>query len=62
VEDIACLQTSFDTFFLQHVYKENNKEAYQWLKEGINLSMGQWKIIEQHNEQAYEYMHRSFLD
>jgi ribonuclease HI len=62
VEDIARLQTSFDTFVCQHVYRENNKEADQRSKEGLNLAMGQWKITEHHNEQAYEYMHRPFLD
>jgi hypothetical protein len=62
VEDIARLQTSFDTFVCQHVYRENNKEADQWSKEGIHLAMGQWKVIEYQNEQAYEYMHQSFLE
>jgi ribonuclease HI len=62
VEDITRLQTSFDTFVCQHVYRGNNKEADQWLKEGLNLAMGQWKIIEHHNEQGNEYLQRPFLD
>jgi hypothetical protein len=62
VEDINRLQTNFDTFSCQHVYRENNKEADQRSKEGINLVMGQWKIIEYQNEQANEYFHRPFMD
>jgi hypothetical protein len=62
VEDITHLQTNFDTFACQHVYRENNKEADQWSKEGLNLAMRQWKIIEYHNDQANEYLHRPFLD
>jgi ribonuclease HI len=62
VEDIQRLQTNFDSLVCQHVYRENNKEADQRSKEGINMAMGQWKIIEYQNEQANEYLHRSFLD
>jgi ribonuclease HI len=62
VEDITRLQTSFDTFVCQHVYRENNKEADQRSKEELNLAMGQCKIIEHYNEQANEYLHRPFLD
>jgi hypothetical protein len=62
VEDIKQLQTNFDFIDCQHVYREKNKEADQRSKEGINLAMGQWKIIEQHNEQPIEYWHSPFLE
>jgi ribonuclease HI len=62
VEDIQRLQTNFDFFDCQHVYRENNKEADQRSKEGINMVMGQWKITEHHNEQSNEYWHSPFLE
>jgi hypothetical protein len=38
------------------------KKRTRGRKEGINLVMGQWKIIEHHNEQSNEYWHSPFLE
>ena len=50
VEDIKHLQTNFEFIDCQHVYREKNKELDKRSKEGIGLGVGQWKIVEYHNE------------
>ena len=62
VEDIKCLQTNFDFIDCQHVYREKNKEVDKRSKEGIGLGVGQWKIVEHHNEQTKKYWHNPILE
>jgi len=62
VEDIKRLQTNFDFIDCQHVYREKHKDADKRLKEGIGLGVGQWKIVEHHNEQTKEYWHNPILE
>ena len=62
LETISDIIGSFDSFSCRHVYKEINREADKASKEGLRLTMGQWKISELVDGVLYEYYHRPFIE
>ena len=62
LHSIAVILDSYDTFSCRPVYKENNKEADKALKEGLQLTMGQWKIQELLDGTVHEFYHRPFIE
>ena len=46
---------SYDSFSCKHVYKENNCQADNTSKAGLQLATSQWKIKELLNNTFYEY-------
>ena len=56
------LLEELDTFSCRHVYREQNVEVHQLSKLGLTLPHGQWKILEQNNENFHEYYHRPFIE
>ena len=59
---ISDIIGSYDSFSCRHVYRVNNREEDNTLKEGLLLTMGQWKINEYVDGVALEYYHRPFID
>jgi hypothetical protein len=53
---------SFDTFDIQHVYREKNMVVDQLSKVEIQMDYGQWIIVEDNNETLYEFYHRPFIE
>ena len=53
---------SFDAYSCRHIYRENNKEAYKALKEGLQLAMGHCKIKEHQEGSILELYHRPFIE
>ena len=59
---ISDINGSFDSFSCRHVYREVIKEADKALKEGLLLTLGQWKVLEQVDGDAHEFYHRPFIE
>jgi hypothetical protein len=56
------LQDTFDTFGVQHVYREKNMEEDSLSKAGLQLGFGQWLVSEVKDGAHYEYYHKTFID
>ena len=52
---ITNVLESYDTFSCRHVYGEINKEVDKASKEGLLLTLGQWKIKEQVDGAAHDF-------
>ena len=59
---ISDIIGSFDSFSCRHVYREFNREANKASKEGLRLTLGQWKVSELVYGAAHEYYHRPFIE
>ena len=62
LSSITDILDSYDAFSCRHVYRENNKEANKASKEGLLLTLVQWKINEQVDGAAREYYNRLFIE
>ena len=62
LSSITDVLESYDTFSCRHVYREINREADKASKEGLQLTMGQWKIRELLDGTIHEYYHRPFIE
>ena len=41
---------------------ENNRTTNTLSKEGLQLAAGQFQIVEQNQDQSFQYYHRPFMD
>jgi hypothetical protein len=62
LEDIFILLGAFDMVCVRHVYRELNMAADSLYKEGLQLGLGQWIIIEDPLGKKYEYYHQPSID
>ena len=60
LSSISDILEGYDSFSCRHVYRENNREAFEASKEGLLLTLGQWRICEQLDGVVQEYFHRPF--
>ena len=59
---ILAVINSYDSFSCEHVYKENNCQADNASKAGLQLATSQWKIKEWLDNTFYEYSHCPFIE
>ena len=62
LSSITVFLDSYDSLSCRHVYRENNREANKASKEGLLLTLVQWKINEQVDGATHEYYHRPFIE
>ena len=62
LSSIEAFLETYDSFSCRHVYRENNKEAEKASEEGLQLTIGQWKIRELLDGTIHEYYHRPFIE
>ena len=51
MEEIQNLKLHFNTFSIEHIYRERNEEANRFSKEGLQLAVDSWRITEQMHDQ-----------
>ena len=60
LEEIMLLKTSFNSLSLCHIYRDNNKEANQLSKAGLQQNMGCWSIEEHRQGQIFSSQQSPF--
>eukprot|EP00253_Pinus_taeda_P024814 PITA_24814 len=46
LEELQVLKSSFNSFSICHIYRDNNDDADKLPKEGLQQALGGWKIVE----------------
>jgi hypothetical protein len=62
LEEIFIFLGAFDMVCVRHVYRELNMDVDSLYKEGLQLGLGQWIIIEDPPGNKYEYYHQPSID
>jgi hypothetical protein len=62
LEEVFRILDNFDSFCVQHVYKECNMEADSLCKPKLEMGFGQWLISEDRNGTHFEYHHKHFIE
>ena len=62
LSSISDILEGYDSFSCSHVYRENNREADEASKEGLLLTLHQWRICEQVDGVVHEFYHRPFIE
>lgn len=53
LEELQVVKSSFNSFSLCHIYRDNNVSADRLSKEGLQQIMGVWKIVEDQQGQIH---------
>jgi hypothetical protein len=62
LEEVFIILASFESYSFRHVYREHNQEANSLSKEGFQMVVGSWMIMEDKDGSEIYCMHRYFMD